>query len=82
MACSVTGYVSGSVTLQRMLLQESAGKILLLPAWKKEWDSHFKLHAMHQTTVEATVKNGKIIQLKVSPEYSRKDIVLGKGWNW
>jgi len=73
---------SGSIALQRMLLQDAGRKILLLPAWKKEWDTHFKLHAMHQTTVEATVKNGKIIQLKVSPEYRRKDIVLGKGWSW
>jgi alpha-L-fucosidase 2 len=43
---------SGSVALQKMLLQEGDGKIYLLPAWPKEWDVNFKLHASGNTTVE------------------------------
>ena len=67
---------SGMVGLQEMLLQADGRKILLLPAWPKTWDVHFKLHAPYQTTVEAVVKNGKVQELKVSPESRRKDVVV------
>ena len=33
------------IGMQEMLLQEADGKILLFPAWPKDWDVHFKLHA-------------------------------------
>jgi hypothetical protein len=72
---------SGSTALQRMLVQEVPGKILLLPAWPKEWDVNFKLHAMQNTTVEGEVKDGKIIRIKVVPEARQKDVVFGQGWN-
>ena len=72
---------SGSTAFQRMLLQETSGKIILLPAWPKDWDVNFKLHAMHNTTLEGEVKNGKIINFKVIPESRRKDVSLAKGWN-
>jgi hypothetical protein len=64
-------------TTQLMLLQgEAGGKILLLPAWPKNWDVNFKLHAPGQTTVECTLKAGKIVTLNVMPESRRKDVVL------
>jgi len=63
------------MTTQLMLLQTAGDKIRLLPAWPKDWDVRFKLHAPAQTTVEATVIGGKITQLKVTPESRRKDIV-------
>ena len=66
---------SGSIALQRMLMQEANGKILLLPAWPKEWDVYFKLHAAGGTVVEARVRDGKITDLKVTPENRRKKIV-------
>lgn len=69
---------SGMIGLQEMLMQTDAQKIYLFPAWPKEWDVHFKLHAPQQTTVEATLKNGKVVDLKVWPESRKKDIVL----NW
>ena len=72
---------SGSTAFQRMLVQEVPGKILLLPAWPKEWDVNFKLHAMQNTTVEGEVKDGKIVHIKVVPETRRKDVVFGQGWN-
>jgi alpha-L-fucosidase 2 len=72
---------SGATALQRMLIQESPGKILLLPAWPKVWDVNFKLHAMHNTTVEGVVKDGKIANLKVTPESRRKDVIMGEGWS-
>ena len=34
---------AGATALQRMLVQEDAGKILLLPAWPAAWDADFKL---------------------------------------
>ncbi len=67
---------SGMIGLQEMLLQTNGDKILLFPAWPREWDVHFKLHAPMQTTVEAELKAGKLINLKVTPESRRKDIEL------
>lgn len=61
-------------TLQAMLMQTDGRKIFLLPAWPKDWDCEFKLHAPYQTTVEGRVLGGKIVQLKVTPESRRKDI--------
>lgn len=67
---------SGMIGLQEMLLQTSGTQILLFPAWPKEWDVHFKLHAPNETTVEATLKGGKVIDLKVIPESRKKDVVI------
>ncbi len=64
------------IGLQEMLLQTPGNRILLFPAWPKEWDVNFKLHAPQQTTVEAVLKGGKIISLKVTPESRREDIVI------
>lgn len=66
---------SGMIGLQEMLMQVDDKKILLFPAWPKDWDVHFKLHAPYQTTIEATVKNGKVENLKVFPESRRNDII-------
>jgi len=66
--------------LQRMLIQCRGGKILLLPAWPKEWDVHFKLHAPLKTTVECIVRNGKVQTLNVTPKSRRADVkVIGPG---
>jgi hypothetical protein len=64
-------------TTNLMLLQgEAGGDILLLPAWPRQWDVDFKLHAPHNTTVECQLKDGKIIGLNVVPESRRADLVL------
>ena len=70
---------NGSViinTLQCMLVQTDGKKIHLLPAWPKDWNVSFKLHAPYQTTVEGRVVNGELKDLKVTPESRRKDIVV------
>lgn len=67
---------SGMIGLQEMLLQTHQEKIYLFPAWPKDWDVHFKLHGPQQTIIEARLKNGKIENLKVSPESRRKDVVI------
>jgi hypothetical protein len=66
--------------LQKMLLQTDlpgiGRRIYLLPAWPKDWDCDFKLHAPYQTVVEGKVVAGKLKTLKVTPESRRKDIVI------
>jgi hypothetical protein len=66
-------------TINYMLLQHSGDKILLLPAWPKDWDVSFKLHAPRQTTVEVVYRGGKIEKLEVLPRERRKDITLPAG---
>jgi alpha-L-fucosidase 2 len=67
-------------TLQCMLLQSDGRKLYLLPAWPKNWDVSFKLHAPYNTAVEGIFKAGKLEKLKVTPESRAKDVVnmLGK----
>jgi len=65
---------SGMIGLQAMLLQTNGSKIYLFPAWPKDLDVHFKLHAPLSTTVEATLKDGKVKDLKVMPKSREKDI--------
>ena len=63
-------------TVQSMLLQDVGDKIHLLPAWPKEWNVRFKLHAAKQTAVECEYNAGKLVSLKVTPEARRKDVVV------
>lgn len=65
---------SGMIGMQEMLMQTVDDKIFLFPAWPKEWDVHFKLHAPKQTTIEIIYKNGEIKKLEVIPEYRKKDV--------
>ncbi|MBK0370882.1 DUF5703 domain-containing protein [Flavobacterium agrisoli] len=71
---------AGMIGMQEMLLQESDGKIYLFPAWPKDWNVHFKLHATQNTTVEVELLNGELKLLKVTPKEREKDIInlLGK----
>ncbi len=66
---------SGMIGLQEMLLQADGKKIYLFPAWPKDWNVHFKLHAPYNTTVEAAVKNGKVESLIVVPKAREKDVI-------
>lgn len=67
---------SAMVGLQEMLLQTDGKKIYLFPAWPKEWNVHFKLHAPYNTTIEAELKDGKIKELIVNPENRKNDIEI------
>jgi len=66
---------SGMIGMQEMVLQEANGKIYLFPAWPKEWNVHFKLHASQNTIIEAELLNGVLKVIKVVPEERKKDIV-------
>ena len=61
--------------LQAMLMQADGRKIVLFPAWPKEWDVQFKLHAPFNTTVEGVYRGGKLERLKVTPATRRKDVL-------
>jgi hypothetical protein len=69
---------SGMIGLQEMLMQTVDDKIYLFPAWPKEWDVSFKLHAPYNTTVEGVLKNGQIVSVEVVPERRRTDIEILK----
>jgi hypothetical protein len=67
---------SGMIGLQEMLMQTDGKRIMLLPAWPKEWNVDFKLHAPYNTVIEGVLKNGKIENLIVTPEIRKKDIEI------
>ena len=67
---------SGSVALQRMLVQEAPGKILLLPAWPANWDADFKLHLSGGAVISGTVKDGKLIRWDIAPSTRKSEVVV------
>jgi hypothetical protein len=67
---------SGMIGLQEMLMQTTDNRIILFPAWPKEWDVTFKLCAPQNTTVECTYRNGKVEKLTVLPVERQKDVVM------
>lgn len=67
---------SAMIALQEMLMQTDGKRILLGPAWPKDWDCSFKLHAPEQTTVSGRVAGGKVIVDAVSPESRRADVQI------
>jgi hypothetical protein len=74
---------SGMVGIQEMILAPEPGpngKLHIFPAWPKEWDVDFKLHAPGPTIVQGVLRGGKLESLKVTPAARAKDIVnwLGK----
>ena len=65
-------------TIQSMLMQVEGKKIFLMPAWPKDWNCSFKLHAPYNTTVEGRIENGEIKDLVVIPASRCADVVC---WN-
>ncbi len=63
---------SGMIAVQEMLLQEVGDTLYLFPAWPRQWDVRFRLHAAGGTVVEAELKGGKV-SVKTMPE--RRNIV-------
>ncbi len=66
---------SGMIGMQEMLMQEVEGKIYLFPAWPRDKDVSFKLKASGNTTVQAAIKDGKIFNIKITPEERRSDLI-------
>jgi hypothetical protein len=66
----------GMIGLQEMLMQTYDDRIVLLPAWPKDWNVEFRLHAPKRTTVEVKVVNAQVEKLDVSPEQRRQDVEI------
>ncbi|TWI94567.1 hypothetical protein JN11_04677 [Mucilaginibacter frigoritolerans] len=67
---------NGENGLQEMLMQVDGKKILLLPAWPKEWgNTEFKLNAPYNTTVQGRVVDGKLTDLIVTPASRKADVI-------
>jgi hypothetical protein len=67
---------NGENGLQEMLMQTNGRKIILLPAWPKNWNAEFKLHAPYETTVEGRIVKGKLVDLKVTPDVRKSDVTI------
>lgn len=63
------------IALQSMLIQSEGDKIVLFPAWPKDWDVDFKLVAPKNTIIEGSVRNGEVQSIKVTPPVRIGDIV-------
>ncbi len=70
-----TASLSYMQMFQAMLLQYEEDRITLFPAWPKDWDVDFKLHAPNKTTIEGTYRKGELERLKVTPESRAKDVI-------
>jgi alpha-L-fucosidase 2 len=66
------------MALQRMLMQWDDSNIHLLPAWPKEWDVDFRLHAPGRTVVEGRVVQGQLVDFRITPESRRNDVVVAE----
>ncbi len=62
--------------LQAMLMQSDEEKIYLLPAWPKNWDAAFQLHAPGPTVIRGVFEAGMLKALHVSPESRRSAVVI------
>lgn len=60
---------AGMTALQNMLVQPGPdGSVLVFPAWQAGYDVEFKLHAPGGRTVFGKTKDGKIVEVRVTPE--------------
>jgi alpha-L-fucosidase 2 len=62
------------MTLQSMLLQHDGRQLFLFPAWPKDWDVAFRLHAPFSTTIEGVYEGGKLTSLSVNPPERAADV--------
>jgi len=67
---------SGSIALQRMLVQETGSKILLLPAWPADWDTDFRLHLTGNAIVSGRVCGGRLIEWNIEPAARQSDVTV------
>jgi hypothetical protein len=60
--------------VQSLVIQCDGKRIDLFPTFPSDWNCDFKLHAPYKTVVEGQLKNGKLINLKVTPKEREKDV--------
>lgn len=66
------------ICLQAMLMQTKGDSILLFPAWPKDWEVDFKIHAPQETIISGTLRQGKIEVLQIHPDHRKRDLLLMK----
>jgi hypothetical protein len=64
------------IALQRMVMLYDGNEIYLLPAWPKDWDLEFKLHAPGKTIVSGVVKSGKLVKWSIKPPKRKKNVTV------
>ncbi|RZJ82517.1 MAG: hypothetical protein EON88_30250 [Brevundimonas sp.] len=57
-------------------MQTPGDAIHIFPAWPRDWDVDFKLHAPRQTVIAASLRGGKLTALSVEPADARARVVL------
>ena len=62
------------IGLQEMLLQTDGRRILLFPAWPKDMDVSFRLHAPGNTVIDAELRGGQVTKLVVKPVERTSDV--------
>jgi hypothetical protein len=67
---------SGMIGLQEMLVQSHGKRIWLFPAWPRDWDVDFKLHAPDQTTVTGSARGGTVESWEVEPAHRASDVSI------
>ena len=67
---------SGMIAMQEMLMQEVDGTLYLFPSWPKDWNVRFKLHASQGTIVEAELRQGKVINVRITPARDKEKIIV------
>ena len=67
---------SGMIAVQEMLMQEVDDRIYLFPAWPRDWDVRFRLRASRGTIVEAELRQGKVVNVRVTPTRDKDKIIV------
>jgi hypothetical protein len=58
-----------------MLLQTVNGKMLVFPAWPKEWNVDFKLHGPGGAIVRGVCRDGRVERLETVPPEREASLV-------
>jgi len=67
---------SGMIAVQEMLMQEVDDRIYLFPAWPRDWDVRFRLRASRGTIVEAELRQGKVVNVRVTPTRDKEKTIV------
>lgn len=67
---------SGMIGLQEMIMQCDGNNIYIGAGLPDDWNVKFKLCAPQKTIVEGHISKGKVINLIVTPEYRKKDVIF------
>ena len=67
---------SGMIAVQEMLMQEVDDRIYLFPAWPRDWDVRFRLRGSRGTIVEAELRQGKVVNVRVTPTRDKEKTIV------